>query len=580
MADDNTVTMNNADLADTGSFERMATDSLQPLEVIGTESALAVSQDDDGAQQAIRELENRRKQRKRKRRNKIIIACAIAGGIAAVLFGRSLLKGNEPEEEYVPEVAVVERGSFQSVISSSGALKAGSTVMVTPEVDGVIESISVIEGQQVNEGDVLFSLKNDSLDKAIRDAAQDVQTAQQGVASAQNGVSQAQASRDDAWSRYNEAWNEANEAHSEWEYLSNNYSRLHASWQARKDAAESLACGEPQDPGMEPTNPTEPVRSDYPDDASYRKAKDEYDQQKKAYTDWLAAEQQFIADTAAYKAYLDALAGVGEEPQPAGAEPTYPEAPDDISLVAAIESAQDAVTSANTALKKANEAYDETVKNAEKRIVKAPISGNVVAVGGKVGEAIGSAAGAAGGTASGAIVQISDVNKMAIDIEVNEIDILSVKQGQHATVTFSAVPDVEIDARVVEVATVASGSSEGANAGGGGGIVTFHVGLVIDQPDDRLRPGMTAQVKIYTVDIPDALMVPLGAVTEDGAGSATVEVVLDEETMETETRTVALGERNSSQVVITSGLEEGESVLVGGGFGAAEDEFVDEEFAG
>ena len=110
--------------------------------------------------------------------------------------------------------------------------------------------------------------------------------------------------------------------------------------------------------------------------------------------------------------------------------------------------------------------------------------------------------------------------------------------------------------------------------------MTFHVGLVIDQPDDRLRPGMTAQVKIYTVDIPDALMVPLGAVTEDGAGSATVEVVLDEETMETETRTVALGERNSSQVVITSGLEEGESVLVGGGFGAAEDEFVDEEFAG
>lgn len=580
MADDNTVTMNDADLADTGSFERMATDSLQSLEVIGAESALAVPQDDDGAQQAIKELENRRKQRKRKRRNKIVIACAIAGGIAAVLFGRSLLKGNEPEEEYVPEVAVVERGSFQSVISSSGALKAGSTVMVTPEVDGVIESISVIEGQQVNEGDVLFSLKNDSLDKAIRDAAQDVQTAQQGVASAQNGVSQAQASRDDVWSRYNEAWNEANEAHSEWEYLSNNYSRLHASWQARKDAAESLACGEPQDPGMEPTNPTEPVRSDYPDDASYRKAKDEYDQQKKAYTDWLAAEQQFIADTAAYKAYLDALAGVGEEPQPAGAEPTYPEAPDDISLVAAIESAQDAVTSANTALKKANEAYDETVKNAEKRIVKAPISGNVVAVGGKVGEAIGSAAGAAGGTASGAIVQISDVNKMAIDIEVNEIDILSVKQGQHATVTFSAVPDVEIDARVVEVATVASGSSEGANGGGGGGIVTFHVGLVIDQPDDRLRPGMTAQVKIYTVDIPDALMVPLGAVTEDGMGSATVEVVLDEETMETETRTVALGERNSSQVVITSGLEEGESVLVGSSFGAAEDEFVDEEFAG
>jgi putative aminopeptidase FrvX len=101
--------------------------------------------------------------------------------------------------------------------------------------------------------------------------------------------------------------------------------------------------------------------------------------------------------------------------------------------------------------------------------------------------------------------------------------------------------------------------------------------------------GETENVKVYTrcgKVIEGTLQLCNASVHVNGEYSSskrtfdTTEVVLDEETMETETRTVALGERNSSQVVITSGLEEGESVLVGGGFGAAEDEFVDEEFAG
>ena len=164
------------------------------------------------------------------------------------------------------------------------------------------------------------------------------------------------------------------------------------------------------------------------------------------------------------------------------------------------------------------------------------------------------------------------MNQMAVDIEVNEIDILSVEKGQKATVTFSAVPDAECEASVVEVASVASGEG-----GGEGGIVTFHVGLVIPKPDKRLRAGMTATVQILTADEKDVLVVPSSAVTE-GADGNVVEVVLDEASLETddpqtEFRPVTVGARNSSETVIESGLAEGDIVVLGGG-----DDYMDEDF--
>ena len=394
----------------------------EPLELLTATTALAGTSADDDAdgQLALRNLERRRAEKRRKKRIKIIVACALVGGLIAVVVGQRILAGMAPEEEHVPETAVVERTDFQNVISASGALKAGSTVIVTPEVDGIIEDVRVSEGQEVKEGDLLFTLKNDSLDKAVRDAGQEVQSAQQGLASAQDGVSSAEAARDDAWCRYNQAWSEADQAHKEWEYLSKRYDKLHKDWKGRKEDADKLACGEPQDPGTIPPN--------------FDKTSDEY---KK----WESLYKQFLVDSENYKQYQDALARVGDEPQPAGEEPTYPEAPDDVSLVSAIDSARDGVTSASMTLQKAKEAYDEAVATADKRKVKAPSSGNVVAVGAKVGAAVGGAAGGTSDTSSAVpLVQISDVNKMTVNIEVNEIDILSIEKGQWAKVTCCARP--------------------------------------------------------------------------------------------------------------------------------------------
>jgi len=265
---------------------------IEPIPAIASQTPLAYGVDDDAeTQTALRNLEERRRKQKRKRRIKIIVGSAIATGILAVAVGHFFGTGSnaETDEEFVPETAVVERRNFESVVSSSGALKAGSTVVVTPEVDGTIESVHVKEGDTVQEGDILFTLKNDELDKAVRDAAKEVTTAERGVSSAQDGVTQAIAARDDAWDRYHEAWNEVDRAHREWEQLKSNYDSMHEDWEVRMAAAEALACGQPQDPGKEPKNPgEEPKEEDYPDQPDEFEAKhEEWQRKKDAYDTWM-----------------------------------------------------------------------------------------------------------------------------------------------------------------------------------------------------------------------------------------------------------------------------------------------------
>ena len=535
------------------------TTNMTPIEVISADYVPSdgTTDEDVEAQLALRNLEKKRQEKRRKRRLTIIAAGVVIGGLVAFLLGSGILGGGgeAEEEEFVPETAIVEKRDFESSVSATGSLKAGSTVVVNSDVDGIIESVSVVQGDQVQKGDVLFTLKNDALDKEVRDAKQDLSSAQQSLSSAQNEVSAAVEERDKTWSDYYEKWNEADADHREWEYAVKHYDSDHAKWEDQKEKAEALKLTT-----SEPVAPTAPDPSSYDlDDPTDKRA---YEAAQKTYqTDY----DTYLNQKDAWNAYQKALARLGDEPEPAGDEPEYPDDPDDIALQSAIQSAQEGVTSANQSVTKAQEAYDEAVEAAEKRVVKAPRSGSIVAINVKVGDVVGSAMGesSAASTTDGPLVQISDIRSMAVDVEVNEIDILAVRKGQKAEATFSAVADAICEGEVTEVATVATGS-EGAEGDMGGGIVTFHVGLVIPKPDKRLRPGMSASVRILTNDVPDALIIPTSALSE-GASGASVEVVVDEETMETVTRPVKVGARSSSEAVIESGLQEGEVVLISGG---------------
>ena len=168
----------------------------ETLQVLRPDGTLGESDEDMEARLAMESLMRHRRARRRKK----LIAGGIVGAIVlvgAVAWGVSKFTGNAGGDD-APQLMTtfVDRGDFTEAVEASGAAKPVTSVVVNPEVSGTIESVNVAEGDTVQEGDVLLTVKNDELDKAIRDA-------EMGVRDASIGVTQAEQEYSDACEKYN-----------------------------------------------------------------------------------------------------------------------------------------------------------------------------------------------------------------------------------------------------------------------------------------------------------------------------------------------------------------------------------------
>ena len=122
---------------------------------------------------------------------------------------------------------------------------------------------------------------------------------------------------------------------------------------------------------------------------------------------------------------------------------------------------------------------------------KGPQLGSIVELNAKVGATVtGGMVMGEGDTSGGKqCMQIADLSKMKVTVQVGEKDIAKIAVGQSANVTYPAFPDIVSQGTVTAIASVAN--SDAAN--GGGGSVTFNVDILIEAPDSRLKPGMTAE---------------------------------------------------------------------------------------
>jgi multidrug efflux pump subunit AcrA (membrane-fusion protein) len=143
---------------------------------------------------------------------------------------------------------------------------------------------------------------------------------------------------------------------------------------------------------------------------------------------------------------------------------------------------------------------------------------------------------------------------MQVKLRVHESVVNRVLKGQTATLQVEALPGVVLHGKVVSVATQAQ--SQGWRSA----VKDYETIVSIDDlpPDAGLRPGMTAEVKILLKTVPDALTVPVQAVTEfDGKHIAYVKT-----SRGLERREVKVGESNETLVQILEGINEGEQVAL------------------
>lgn len=92
-----------------------------------------------------------------------------------------------------------------------------------------------------------------------------------------------------------------------------------------------------------------------------------------------------------------------------------------------------------------------------------------------------------------------DLTDMRVIADVDEADIGDVKEGQRVTFTVDAFPDDMFEGEVTQVRQEATTESN---------VVTYEVVISAPNNDLKLKPGLTANVVIYTMEVKDVLAVP------------------------------------------------------------------------
>ena len=206
-----------------------------------------------------------------------------------------------------------------------------------------------------------------------------------------------------------------------------------------------------------------------------------------------------------------------------------------------------AVSAAQRSLASAQANLDQANAKAAGRTVTAPSSGSIVELNAKVGAAVtgGMIMGESDTSGGKQCMQIADLSKMKVTVQVGEKDIAKIAVDQSANVTYPAFPDIVSQGTVTAIASVANSDSNY-----GGGSVTFNVDILIEAPDSRLKPGMTAEVSVVTEQLDDVVMVPtMALMTEDGEHYY-VNVAADGEGKETRRVKVTVVMQNDNEAVV------------------------------
>lgn len=156
-----------------------------------------------------------------------------------------------------------------------------------------------------------------------------------------------------------------------------------------------------------------------------------------------------------------------------------------------------------------------------------------------------------------------DLTDMRVIADVDEADIGDVKEGQRVTFTVDAFPDDTFEGQVTQVRQEATTESN---------VVTYEVVISAPNDDLKLKPGLTANVVIFTMEAKDVLAVPSKALrfTPREAMLNSDETITDTDAKEkvwvkegTNLKAVAVetGMTNGTLTQITKGLKPGTHVV-------------------
>src|SRR5690606_6184563 len=251
-------------------------------------------------------------------------------------------------------------------------------------------------------------------------------------------------------------------------------------------------------------------------------------------------------------------------------------------VVSAYEVALAAKQSAYYNVQSASATVNEATDNLSRTTIYAPMSGTISKLEVELGERVVGTQQMAGTE----ILRVANLNKMEVEVDVNENDIVKVQIGDSAIVEVDAYLKKEFKGLVTEIANSADGVLTADQ------VTNFKVkvrileesyaDLIQGKPENYspFRPGMTATVDILTDQRKQTLGIPISAVViktdttcSKSYGKKTDKAPTQEQQKwecvfvksgdEAKLRVVETGIQDDTNIEVISGLTEGEEIITG-----------------
>jgi len=410
------------------------------------------------------------------KKNKRKFFIAGASLLAVVLAAAVLLSGGS-DDPGVAQTAQVERGAITETVDAIGVITAMPSASISWESGGIVSGSTLKAGDLVEKGQVLMTLDDSSISSEILQARSSLLETQAEFEKMTSADTDFQAALEEVTLQES--------------YLANKYSMRHEFY------------------GTDV--PDERINSVY---ANYNKYRADVWELEAAYEKVKALDKKDPQRIAAYDALqagilkrdsqLRLLSQVMGTPYGQRAEGFFIAYDQQVAVVAEAHAAYQRLLDKSDEVSAAQANMQALQNTADQASIIAPFSGTITAINSLPGSQV----------SSGEIaVQLDDLTNLTIDLEISQMDVNKISIGQPAELAFDAIPNAVYSGAVSEISEAGSASNEDA---------VFKVRVVLTDPDNSIKPGFSATVRIITGQVDDALLVPNSAIQYSEDGSAFV----------------------------------------------------------
>ncbi len=386
------------------------------------------------------------------------------GAVVIVAFaGFAFWSNRASAAEYM--TAKVERGNLRNTVTATGTLQAVTTVQVGSQVSGTISALNADFNSVVKKGQVIAQLDPSVLQAQVQQARANLENAKAGLSQARAGVVSSRAVTADAQAKLLAAQSTVQNQQAGVSGAQANVAVLKAE---RDDAESALKQQESlASAGVIAKRDLEIAQT------TFRTADARYNQAQAQLNQAVVSERS--------------SAGAGQAQANAQLQQSQ----------AQVNQAQAQVQQAEAQVQQAQAALTLAEVNLSHTTISSPIDGVVVSRDVNVGQTV-----AASLSAPTIFTIANDLTKMQVIANIDQADMGLVEQAKSATFTVDAFPSKEFKGTIQQMRL---------NPQNVQNVVTYNVVFDVDNPEQKLKPGMTANLTITIDERNNVLKVPNSA---------------------------------------------------------------------